>query len=114
MHEYGIVQALIERAGVEAALRSALVRRLHVRIGELAGVDPELLTTAFETFRERGPCAGAELCVTPVVAEWRCRHCGEPITRGARLRCAACQAPAQLTAGDEIILDRIELEVPDV
>lgn len=114
MHEYSIVQALLERANAEAAMRSASVSRLHVRIGELAGVDPELLATAFETFRQQGRCADATLCVTPVAAEWRCTRCGEAIARGAWLRCAACQVPARLCAGDEIVLDRIEMEVPDV
>lgn len=115
MHEYGVVQALIERASAEAALRSAArVHRLHVRIGELAGVDPELLATAFETFRESGICRGAELTVTAVEAAWRCPRCDETIVRGARLSCPRCGLPARLSAGDEIILDRIEMEVPDV
>jgi len=30
------------------------------------------------------------------------------------MRCNACNSAARLAAGDEIMLDRIELEVPDV
>lgn len=115
MHEYSIVSALLERVAHEAAPHpGAVVRRLHVRIGELAGVEPDLLRTAFETFRERGVCATAELEITPVAAEWRCRRCDRAIAPGAVLRCPDCDRPAQLVRGDDIILERIEMEVSDV
>lgn len=114
MHEYSIIQALLEKVDQEARVRGACaVHRLHLRIGELSGVEVELLTTAFDTFRERSLCTGAEIEVEPVAAEWSCPGCGETIPRGAILRCGACGLPARLVRGDEIILDRIELEVPD-
>jgi hydrogenase nickel incorporation protein HypA/HybF len=114
MHEYGIVESLIERASAEAEARAAsAIRRLHVRIGELAGVDAELLATAFQTFR-RGICEGADLCITETKAAWACPRCSAPIARGAFLRCLTCAVPARLEAGDEILLERIEMEVPDV
>ena len=47
-----------------------------------------------------------------VPAAWACRRCERPAS-GA-LRCAGASAPAELVAGDEIFLDRIEMEVPDV
>jgi Zn finger protein HypA/HybF involved in hydrogenase expression len=34
------------------------------------------------------------------------------IQRGEVLTCPACELPARLSQGDEIMLDRIELEVP--
>jgi hydrogenase nickel incorporation protein HypA/HybF len=114
MHEYSIIQALLARVDREARARKATsVHRLHLRIGELSGVEIELLTRAFETFRERSLCAGAEMDVQPVAAEWTCPGCGESIARGAILRCRACGLPARLVRGDEIVLDRIEMEVPD-
>ena len=62
MHEYSIVQALVDRVDAEARARKATaVHRLSVRIGELSGVDMDLLTTAYETFRERTICERAEL-----------------------------------------------------
>jgi hydrogenase nickel incorporation protein HypA/HybF len=113
MHEYSIVHALVERVEAEArARRAAAVHRLSVRIGELSGVDVTLLTTAFATFRERTICHDAELDVESVPARWACPRCGEEIRRGALLRCGECGEPAQLASGDEIVLDRIEMEVP--
>jgi hydrogenase nickel incorporation protein HypA/HybF len=113
MHEYAIVQALVERVGAEARVRRATaVHRLSIRIGELSGVEVDLLRTAYETFRERTICDGAELVVQTVAARWQCPDCGRAIGRGDLLRCPACAVPARLTEGDEIMLDRIELEVP--
>lgn len=115
MHEYSIVQSLLESVEREARERGACaVHRLEVSIGELAGVEHELLTTAFETFREHTLCAAADLEVRPVAARWACADCGCEITRGARLRCSLCGSPARLVAGDEITLDRIEMEVSHV
>jgi hydrogenase nickel incorporation protein HypA/HybF len=113
MHEYSIVQALIERVEAEARTRRATaVHRLSIRIGELSGVEPELLTTAYDTFRERTMCEHAELDLEIVAARWACPSCGRPIRRGDVLTCPACTLPAHLAAGDEITLVRIELEVP--
>jgi hydrogenase nickel incorporation protein HypA/HybF len=112
VHEYSIVQALVERVAAEARARQATaVHRLSVRIGELSGVEVELLTTAYRTFRERTICEGAELDVQVVAARWECPRCGRAITNGTLLTCPACTLPARLTEGDEIMLDRIEMEV---
>jgi len=49
-----------------------------------------------------------------VPAVWRCSRCDQPIAAGAVLRCPSCGRPARLASGDGIILERIEMEVPDV
>jgi hydrogenase nickel incorporation protein HypA/HybF len=85
MHEYSIVASLVDRVEHEAFMRpGAIVRKLHVRIGEFAGVEPSLLQIAFETFRMHTRCEDAELAVVGVPGD------------------------------DDIILERIEMEVPDV
>jgi hydrogenase nickel incorporation protein HypA/HybF len=113
MHEYSIVQALVERVALEArARRATAVHRLSVRIGELSGVEPDLLTTAYETFRAQTICDGAALDLRIIAARWECPGCGRVFGRGEVLTCPDCDAPARLAAGDEIMLDRIEMEVP--
>ena len=115
MHEYSIIAALVDRVQHEVAVRpGAIARKLHVRLGELSGVEPDLLRTAFATFRARSACAEAELELVEVPAMWRCIRCDLPIAAGAVLRCPSCGRPAQLTSGDDITLERIEMEVPDV
>lgn len=111
MHEYSIVQALIERVDQEARAHGATrVHRVRVSIGELAGVEVGLLRTAFETFQQRTSCDGAALDVRRVDARWACARCGVAIAPGSPLRCAACGEPARLASGDEIMLDQIEME----
>jgi hydrogenase nickel incorporation protein HypA/HybF len=115
MHEYSIVASLIERVEREAAAhRGARVHRLHVKLGELSGVEIELLKTAFDTFRERTICEGAELAVDRVPAAWACPACDRRVERGAILRCDVCGRAARMIRGDEIVLERIEMEAPDV
>ena len=109
MHEYSIVAALVERVQHELAQRpGAVARVVHVKIGELAGVELPLLATAFDTFG----CTGATLAIEQVPAAWRCTRCQRAIPLGERLQC--CGKPARLAAGDEIVLERIAMEVRDV
>jgi len=115
MHEYSIVASLVDRVEREVAAHpGAIVRRLHLRIGELAGVEVELLRTAFTTFTGRSACEGAELEIESVPVTWRCPRCDLVIEPGAILRCERCRRPAALAGGDDIILERIEMEVSDV
>jgi hydrogenase nickel incorporation protein HypA/HybF len=115
MHEYSIIQSLVD--SVQAAVwktgnPAGPVHRIDVRIGELAGVDCQLLSTAYDVFRTGTLCERASLVIDRVPARWECPRCGAEIARGALLRCASCDEPARLAAGDEIVLQRIELEVP--
>lgn len=110
MHEYSLVQALVERVAHEARGRGGAVRCVRVKLGELAGVDAQLLATAYETFKPTTVCADAALELTQVPARWSCRICGGFIERGARLQC--CGEPARLVQGDDLVLDQIDLEVP--
>ena len=115
MHEYSIVASLIDRVQQEAAAHGgSRVHRLHVKIGELSGVEVDLLKTAFDTFRDRTICEGAELAIDTVTASWECPSCNRSVVRGAILRCDTCGRPARMIEGDEIILERIEMEAPDV
>ncbi len=114
MHEYSLVQALVDRVEAEARSRRALaVHRVVVSVGELSGVDPQLLATAYETFRAGTVCQGAALELKCVEAGWACPACRRPIPRGAPLSCPECGGPAKLPPGaDEILLERVEMEVP--
>jgi hydrogenase nickel incorporation protein HypA/HybF len=114
MHEYSLVQALVERVEDEARRRGALaVHSVTVRVGELSGVDPELFRTAYETFRAGTICERVPLELRRVPASWSCPRCLRPIARGEVLRCPDCRDPARLDeGGDALTLDRIEMEVP--
>jgi hydrogenase nickel incorporation protein HypA/HybF len=110
MHEYSIIQSLVDSVAA-AVPNNAAVQRIDVRIGEVAGVDCTLLATAFEVFRAGTLCERATMTIERIPAHWECPRCKNPIARGAFLRCASCNEPARLAQGDEIVLQRIEMEV---
>jgi len=113
MHEYSIVQALIDQVeAVAASNGGGAVHHIYVKLGDLAGVDSDLLQTAYETFRAGTGCDGASLTIERVPAQWTCPRCFVPFQRGAVLHCSNCDEPARLAVGDEILLQRIEMEVP--
>jgi hydrogenase nickel incorporation protein HypA/HybF len=112
MHEYSIVQALLDRVDQEARSRGATrIHAVRVRIGELAGVEVELLRTAYDTIRRGTACEDAPLDIDLTEARWACPSCGTALLRGAALQCPDCHLPARLASGDEIMLERIEMEV---
>ena len=112
MHEYSIVQALYDSVMSQAAARGAIgVHTVCVRIGELSGIDVGLLETAWRTFRVHTLCESAAMEVDVVSARWACRECGAEVARGRILRCPACDGRVRLTQGDEIVLDRVVMEV---
>lgn len=112
MHEYSIVQAMFDQ--IEATARqhhAQAVKQVRVRIGQSAGVEVALLKTAYETYRVGTLCADAPMEVEEVPVRWGCPRGHGELTPGAGLRCPDCDSPARLISGDEIILERLELEV---
>jgi len=112
MHEYSIVQAMFDQIDEAARVHGArAVRGVRVRIGAAAGVDVALLRTAYDMFREGTICANAPLAVNEVAVKWRCPDGHEDSVSALGPRCTVCGRPAVLAAGDEIILDSLDLEV---
>jgi hydrogenase nickel incorporation protein HypA/HybF len=115
VHEYSLVLSLIEQVQEEArGHRARVVHRVRIKVGELAGVEPELLSYAFEIARQGSVCEKAELDVEFVPAEWACTGCAKPIGRGKALQCEECGQPGKLRAGGEITFESMDLEVDDV
>lgn len=112
MHEYSVAAALLELVEAQARQHGASrVVAVHVRIGEQAGVEHELLRSAWELVREPGPAADARLALHAVPVRWTCRRCGAAVALDVALRCAACGGAPRLASGDELLLERIEMEV---
>ena len=113
MHEYSLMLALLERVEEAAAAHHALaVHRVCVQVGDLSGVEPELLDSAFGIVRGGTICEHAVLDIERVAARWECATCRRALDAGERLQCPSCGGPAALAAGDELLLGRLELEVP--
>ena len=115
MHEVSLVHALFDQADAAvAAYPRAAVRQVRVRIGALAGVEPELFRSAFDGSRRERGYPAAELALVWAPARYRCAECGGAMPGPGPSRCLACDGPARLESGGEIVLERIELEVSDV
>jgi hydrogenase nickel incorporation protein HypA/HybF len=117
MHEMSICQGLMSQVEKIAQERGAgRVDLIVLSIGPLAGVEPELLSRAFEVARAETVANDAELEIEtgPVVVE--CRSCG---TSGEaqvnRLLCPSCgDWKVNLVQGDEMLLLRLEVsEISD-
>ncbi len=114
MHEYSIIEAMLRRVAEEARARGAIaVRRVAMGVGELAGVEPELLRSAYEIARPGTVCERADLEIVTYPMRWSCPVCGKDFARGDVLRCAGCAAPARLEpASEALVVESIEMEVP--
>ena len=113
MHEYSLVLSLIERVEFVARDNGAIsVKKLRIQVGGLAGVDPELLASAYEIAREGTLCSLAELEVQKVEPRWACPSCDAELGDAEVLRCEACDEGGTLVAGNEILLTSVDLEVP--
>jgi len=112
MHELAICQGLLQEVGRVAREKGAgTVERIVLQVGGLSGVEPPLLSRAFEIAREGTVAAEAELDIRigPVVVE--CRECGG---RGAvpvnRLLCPFCgDWRVRVTEGEELLLLSLDI-----
>jgi len=112
MHELSICQALLSQVEAIAIREGAdAVTRILLRIGPLAGVEPELLARAYEIARAGTLAAGAELVIEPQPLRIRCLTCGEESEATPdRLLCNACgDYRTQVVSGDELLLASVEL-----
>jgi hydrogenase nickel incorporation protein HypA/HybF len=112
MHELSLMDSLGQRVLAVAAREGAeRVLAIRLRIGSLAGVDPEALRFAAAVVFA-GTCAeGAELRVEEVAAVCWCAPCGaEFLAQEGQRECPRCGAlSAKLLRGRELSLVAVDL-----
>jgi hydrogenase nickel incorporation protein HypA/HybF len=110
MHELAIAEQIARVAERHAAGRR--VYAVELTVGHLRQVVPSALEFAFELVTSGTALEGAELRIREVPAAGRCRRCGcDGALDGFPLACAACHSvDMELTAGDELLVDSLELE----
>lgn len=113
MHEVGIMESTLDvvlrQAGEHRASR---VHRIVLRIGALAGVEPEALRFAFDAVTLDTLAAGAELTIESVPARAWCATCACDFgaERGFIFTCPTCgELSGDLRQGRELELARIEM-----
>jgi len=114
MHELSIAQAIAQVALDHA--RGRRVLRVELRVGHLRQVVPSALEFAFELVSQGTPLDGAELVIERVPAQGRCRTCGaHTVMTSFPLQCGSCGGlDVELTAGEELLVDALEIEDDEV
>jgi len=113
MHEYSIVQSLIDLAEENAKQNNAKkVTKLEIKVGVLSGVEIPLLETAFNTFKEDTICADAEFIVISQPIVVKCRECNKESTlEKNEYTCPSCKSQnLEVLDGEEMYLMSLELE----
>ena len=113
MHEYSIVQALLEQCESYAKANDAeKVTKVITKIGKLSGVEPHLLEIAFETFKEKTVCDEAEFVMNLQNLLLYCNDCKfESEQSEVRYQCLHCQSTnVSVIDGEEMYLMTLEME----
>jgi hydrogenase nickel incorporation protein HypA/HybF len=113
MHELAIANSVLEAVQEEAKrhLHSVPVK-VGVRLGELAGVDPDALAFSFQALTSRTAWERLALEIETCPRRHRCPACGNTFcVADYRFTCPACGEPrTECIAGDELELTYVELE----
>jgi hydrogenase nickel incorporation protein HypA/HybF len=115
MHELSIANAILDAVRMERErLKGARVIKVGVRIGELAGVDPDALSFGFEVLIKDTDLEPLALAIESTSRRNECSHCGNVFTVvDYQVNCPACgSADTRCIGGDELELAYLEVEEP--
>lgn len=113
MHEYSVVQALLEQIEDIAKKNGAkIVTKIVTKIGIMSGVEPHLLEIAFNTFKEKTICDGAEFVMNIQPLVIKCRSCGEySELKKIQYCCQKCGSiDVEVIDGEDMFLMSLEME----
>jgi hydrogenase nickel incorporation protein HypA/HybF len=113
MHEMSLVEsvvALVEEERRKQAFRR--VRTVRLRVGALAGVEPEALRFCFEAVSSGRITEGASLEIDEASGEGWCQPCGRSVALAERYdECPDCGGgPLPVTRGGDLRLVDLEVE----
>lgn len=112
MHELSLCQGLLTQVVAIAAQHHASgVKNIVVRLGPLAGAEPQLLAQAYSLARAGTIAENAELTIEALTVRVACERCGaETDAAPAKLICGICgDWHTRLVSGDEMLLASVEL-----
>jgi hydrogenase nickel incorporation protein HypA/HybF len=108
MHELSIAVSMVDRILEESESRGGLhVEAVHLKLGVLAGVDPDALAFSYGIACEGTSLAGSELVIETIPLRIYCHRCqSERAPQSIQhICCPQCNSPS------ETILSGRELEV---
>ncbi len=113
MHEYSVVQALLEQIEDVAQQNEATkVTKIVVKIGVMSGIEVHLLEIAFNTFKEKTICDGAEFVINVQPIKIRCESClKESELERVEYCCPSCSSTnVDVIDGEDMFLMSLEME----
>jgi hydrogenase nickel insertion protein HypA len=113
MHEYSVVQALLNQCEEVAEENDASkVTKVICKIGVMSGIEIHLLQVAFDTFKEGTLCDGAEFVINEQKLVVRCRACrAEYEIDEINYKCTSCGHLGMDTIdGEDMYLMSLEME----
>ncbi len=113
MHEYSIVQSLIDSCEEHVRQNNAKkVTKVAIKIGVLSGVEPYLLNEAFEAFKQDTICNEALLVMNIQKVKVHCNKClAESELEKNEFICPKCGSfDIDVLDGEEMYLMSLELE----
>jgi len=113
MHEYSIVQALLNQCEeIAEENKVEKVAKIITKIGVMSGVEIHLFQIAFDTFKEGTMCAGAELVINEQRLKLHCNSCScEFEVDEVRYACVACESlDVKVIDGEDMYLMSLEME----
>lgn len=112
MHELSIAQALVEQVQkIARESGSGTIHRITLRIGKLAGVDPDALSFAFPIAAEGTCLEKTQLDFITVEPDLQCRSCGKPVETEFTAACVHCGSQdLDLKQGRELLIESVEMD----
>ncbi|WP_304543922.1 hydrogenase maturation nickel metallochaperone HypA [Sulfurimonas microaerophilic] len=113
MHEYSVVQALLDQVeDLAKENKASKVTKIVTKIGVMSGIEIHLFETAFNSFKEKTICEEAEFIIQiqPVVV--RCHECGEENSlEKNHYCCPECESiNVEVIDGEEMYLMSLTME----
>jgi hydrogenase nickel incorporation protein HypA/HybF len=115
MHELSIANSILDTVRAEAARRpGARPTKVGLRVGELAGVDPESLDFCFTVLVSGTECAPLALEIETRARRQRCPRCERTFqVTDFDISCPECgNLETICIGGDELEVAYLELEEP--
>jgi hydrogenase nickel incorporation protein HypA/HybF len=112
MHELSLCQSLLRVVDQQAAQhQAARVHKVWLEIGELVGVEAELIQFCFPIAAKNSKASNAELKIISLPGRAWCETCQTEVNLSSRIDpCPCCQGyHYKITQGQEIRIKKIEI-----
>ena len=110
MHELAITQSVVDMVVERTAGRR--VGRVRLDVGALSGVVPDAMQFCYELIISGTPLESSTLMIEQTPGAAHCRSCGQDFALDSLILLCSCgSAEVDLTAGRELRVLSVELEV---